>query len=480
MAIPLPYRTPSSASHVLVLVDPVSRSCDDDYAHFVIAIAVNSLCTNRVPPPHPPTLEFLVRLVSICVYEMPSSPIIDSTVSPNDSLPAYYGSDSSPALRQEIDGHCLRARATTIHLPHGDMLTPMFMPVGTQASVKGLVPQQFSNDTHVILANTYHLALRPGPEEVDRHGGLHGFMRWSKGILTDSGGFQMVSLAKFSQVTEKGVRFESPVDGGSMILTPEKSMEIQNLLGADIIMALDDVVASKTTGDRVREACERTMRWLDRCNQAHAKKHKQSLFGIVQGGLDDELRKWCCQEMVKRDLPGYAVGGLSGGEAKDRFWRMVNLCTEILPENKPRYCMGVGYPEDLIVCVALGADMFDCVYPARTARFGSALTGKGVVKIRNEGMANDFRKIEEGCECWTCVRYSRSYLHYLKESSVCATLLTIHNIHYLTGLMGRARRAILEGVFSEFVREFMKGMYSGGKYPEWSRDALRVAGIELE
>lgn len=289
----------------------------------------------------------------------------------------------------------------------------------------------------------------------------------------------MVSLLKFSSVSERGVRFQSPVDGTEMLLTPERSIHIQNQIGADIIMALDDVVASTTTGQRVEEACYRTVRWIDRCVDAHVRKGEQSLFGIVQGGLDGELRAMCCRELVKRHLPGYAIGGLSGGEEKGKFWRMVNMCTGILPENKPRYCMGVGYPEDLVVCVALGADMFDCVYPARTARFGTALVPGGLLKIRSNSMATDYRPIQEGCECFTCDKYSRSYLHFLKEGSVGAQLLTLHNVAYLTGLMGRAREAILEGWFEAFVQQFMVDLYPDRQYPDWSREALEEAGIRL-
>lgn len=290
----------------------------------------------------------------------------------------------------------------------------------------------------------------------------------------------MVSLSKFAQVSERGVRFQSPVDGTEMELTPERSIEIQNDIGADIIMALDDVVASTTTGGRVREACDRTIRWVDRCMNAHGRKAEQSLFGIVQGGLDAEMRKECCEELVKRDLPGYAIGGLSGGEEKGKFWRMVDVCTGLLPENKPRYCMGVGYAEDLVVCVALGVDMFDCVYPARTARFGTALVAGGVLKLKGRAMAEDYRPIEEGCECWTCQKFSRSYLHFLlKEGSVGGQLVTVHNVAYLTKLMARCREAILEGRFTEFVREFMVKRYPDRQYPQWSREALESAGIGL-
>ena len=360
----------------------------------------------------------------------------------------------------------------------------MFMPVGTQASIKGLAPFQLldpSVDAQLVLANTYHLALRPGGEVVRQMGGIHDFMKWPRAVLTDSGGFQMVSLLRFSTITEEGVHFQSPVDGTEMLLTPEKSISIQNDIGADIIMALDDVVPSTTVGPRVEEACHRTLRWIDRCVTAHSRKEEQSLFGIVQGGLDTRLRDLCCRGLVEKDLPGYAIGGLSGGEAKDVFWKVVNQCTDILPADKPRYCMGVGYPEDLVVCVALGADMFDCVYPARTARFGTALVPSGLLKIRNASMATDARPIQEDCECHTCKNYSRSYLHLLgpKDGSVGAQLLTLHNIAYLTKLMLKTRQAIIGGTFEEFVRQFMLKLYPDKKYPKWSSDALTSAGVTL-
>lgn len=400
------------------------------------------------------------------------------------TTPLYYGGPKSPALRLEVHATWNKARATTLHLPHHSALTPMFMPVGTQAAIKGLAPEQLLSDgvnAQVILANTYHLALRPGERVMRAVGGVHRFMDWPRGVLTDSGGFQMVSLLRFSSVREDGVHFQSPVDGTEMLLTPEKSIGIQNAIGADIIMALDDVVSSTTTGPRVEEACHRTLRWIQRCIDAHARPEEQNLFGIVQGGLDERLRALCCTELVKFDLPGYAIGGLSGGEEKDVFWRVVNNCTDILPKDKPRYCMGVGYPEDLVVCVALGADMFDCVYPARTARFGTALVPSGLLKIRNANMATDPNPIQKGCPCYTCTHYSRAYLHMLgpKDGSVCAQLLTLHNIAYLTNLMLKCRQSIIDGRFEQFVQEFMLDLYPDKKYPKWSSDALTSAGVTL-
>ncbi|KAI9590966.1 Queuine tRNA-ribosyltransferase [Syncephalis fuscata] len=251
----------------------------------------------------------------------------------------------SPALHFEIVAKCptTKARVSRLHLPHFVADTPMFMPVGTQGTMKGLTTQQLEDlDCHVILGNTYHLGNRPGQELLDEAQGLHKFMNWSRGLLTDSGGFQMVSLLKLAEITEKGVEFEAPHDGSRMLLTPEKSIDLQNSIGADIMMQLDDVVSSLTTGPRLEEAMLRSIRWLDRCIDAHKRPNEQNLFAIIQGGLMPELRRTCIDEMVKRDLPGYAIGGLSGGEEKDQFWRIVTLCTDLLPEDKPRYCMGVG------------------------------------------------------------------------------------------------------------------------------------------
>lgn len=231
-------------------------------------------------------------------------------------------------------------------------------------------------------------------------------MNWNNALLTDSGGFQMVSLLKLAKITEDGVQFSSPHDNSTMLLTPEKSISLQNSIGADIIMQLDDVVSSLTTGPRVEEAMWRSIRWLDRCIEAHARKSTQNLFAIIQGGLDRDLRIKCVEEMVKRDLPGYAIGGLSGGEEKQKFWRMVSVSTDYLPDNKPRYCMGVGYALDLVVCCALGVDMFDCVFPTRTGRFGNALTKHGSINLRNQKYASDHGPIEKECDCIACTSYT--------------------------------------------------------------------------
>ncbi|PWA02895.1 hypothetical protein BB558_000953 [Smittium angustum] len=272
----------------------------------------------------------------------------ENLLSKNTDL--YYGKtplsvSDYPALKFEIYAKCstTKARASLMHLPHHTAQTPMFMPVGTLGTMKGLTTRQLQDlDCHVILGNTYHLGSKPGQEIIEKAGGLHNFMNWPRGLLTDSGGFQMVSLLKLANITEEGVEFENPYDGQKMLLTPEESIGLQNTIGADIIMQLDDVVSSLISGPRVEEAMHRSIRWLDRCTKAHKNPTTQNLFPIVQGGLDVNLRKISAEEIIKRDFSGYAIGGLSGGEAKDQFWRMVNISTDILEETKPRYCMGVG------------------------------------------------------------------------------------------------------------------------------------------
>ncbi|KAL8891296.1 MAG: hypothetical protein Q9215_001709, partial [Flavoplaca cf. flavocitrina] len=315
-----------------------------------------------------------------------------------------------------------KARASILKLPHGPVSLPIFQPVATQASLKGLTPDQLARTgCNLCLNNTYHLGLKPGQEVLEKIGGAHKLQGWRGNILTDSGGFQMVSLLKLAKVTEEGVRFLSPHDGSPMLLTPEHSISLQNTIGSDIIMQLDDVIATTSPDKaRMKEAMERSVRWLDRCIAAHKHPDRQNLFCIIQGGLDLEMRKICCQEMTKRDTPGIAIGGLSGGEAKDAYCKVVENCTTWLPQNKPRYVMGVGYPEDLVVSVALGADMFDCVWPTRTARFGNAITSSGNLNLRHASFATDFAPVEPDCTC-TCCRpvsegglgITRAFIHHV-------------------------------------------------------------------
>lgn len=392
---------------------------------------------------------------------------------------------TSPALTFEVVAKCAfsKARASRIILPHGPVDAPVFMPVGTQGTMKGLTSEQLEEmNCQILLGNTYHLGLRPGEDLMRQVDGLHKFMNWKRNILTDSGGFQMVSLLKLAKITEEGVLFQSPRDGSEMLLTPEKSIELQNAIGADIIMQLDDVVHTLTTGERVEEAMLRSIRWLDRCIQAHARPQEQNLFPIIQGGLNLSLRERCIEEMVKRDMPGYAIGGLSGGEDKEQFWRLVKFCTDRLPENKPIYCMGVGYATDLIVCVALGVDMFDCVFPTRTARFGNALVDSGNLSLKQKRYEADFTPIDPDCPCLACKKYTRAYIHMLiARDPVGCHLLTLHNITYQLRLMRRARQSIIDGVFPEFAAKFMKDMFGEdkAKYPKWMVEAFESVNIKL-
>ncbi|KAL8973809.1 MAG: hypothetical protein Q9197_001942 [Variospora fuerteventurae] len=399
----------------------------------------------------------------------------------------------SSALTFEVIAKCstTKARASTLTLPHGPVALPIFQPVATQASLKGLTPAQLADTgCNLCLNNTYHLGLKPGQEVLEKIGGAHKLQGWKGNILTDSGGFQMVSLLKLAKVTEEGVRFLSPHDGTPMLLTPEHSISLQNTIGSDIIMQLDDVIAT-TSPDlpRMKEAMERSVRWLDRCIAAHRYPNQQNLFCIIQGGLDLELRKKCCEEMMKRETPGVAIGGLSGGEAKDSYCRVVDSCTNWLPQNRPRYVMGVGYPEDLVVSVALGADMFDCVWPTRTARFGNAITSSGNLNLRHASFASDFSPIESHCTC-TCCRpvsdgglgITRAFIHHVAaKETVGAHLLTMHNVHHLLALMRRARAAIVEDTYPAFIRDFFAKKYSGNKedVPEWAIVALRGVGVDL-
>ncbi|XP_025804633.1 queuine tRNA-ribosyltransferase catalytic subunit 1-like isoform X2 [Panicum hallii] len=337
------------------------------------------------------------------------------------------------ALRFEILGRFNRARAARLTLPHFTCQTPLFMPVGTQGTIKGLTTDQLEDiGCQIILGNTYHLELRPGSQLIDDLGGLHKFMNWKRALLTDSGGFQMVSLLHLADITEEGVTFQSPVDGKPMLLTPEESIHIQNL------------------------------------------------FGIVQGGLDPVLRDICVRGLVERNLPGYAIGGLAGGEDKDSFWRVVAQCTAGLPENKPRYVMGVGYPLDIVVCSALGADMYDCVYPTRTARFGTALVPEGVLKLKQNAMATDERPIDPTCSCMVCKKYTRAYLHCLvTKDAMGSQLLSYHNLSFMMRLSRDLHMSILEGRFPEFVRGFLRAQFPKGDVPQWVRNAMEVAGIDI-
>ncbi len=422
----------------------------------------------------------------------------NSTVSENNSVSDYHDyklkkknkNNKMKALTFNIKSEFnLRSRAAVLKLLHGNVNTPIFMPVGTKAAMKGLLSCDLERmKCNLCLSNTYHLALQPGDEFIDsNYEGVHDFMKWKRNILTDSGGFQMVSLGENTTVTEEGVEFTSHIknDDRRLMLTPEKSIQIQNNLGSDIIMMLDDVLRPNSEPGRLKEACERTIRWLDRCIKAHKNPKTQNLFPIVQGGLDLELRRWCIDEMIKRNQPGYAIGGLAGGEEKNDFWKVVNECCKYLPKDKPRYLMGVGYPIDLVVCSLLGVDMFDCVFPTRTARFGTAFSDKGMLKLGSNSMKTDFRKIDENCKCEVCLKYTRSYFYLSANNPRTASLLSYHNVYYLLRLMERVRKAIIDNKVQQFVNEFFKNQFEDLTSMEiekhlWVFDALSEIGLSSE
>ena len=352
-----------------------------------------------------------------------------------------------------------KARAGLLQTTRGVVETPVFMPVGTLATVKSLSPEELLDcGTQIILGNTYHLYLRPGCEVIRRFSGLHGFMHWDRPILTDSGGFQVFSLAKLRKINEEGVIFQSHIDGSEHILTPEKSIEIQICLGSDIIMCLDECIKYPAGRDYTRDALELTTRWAKRCKKAWEDNGENALFGIVQGGMMKDLREISADTLVEIGFNGYAIGGLSVGEPKDIMLEMADITLPRLPDNKPKYVMGVGTPEDLIELVALGADMFDCVIPTRNARNGQMFTKYGTINICNSSFKHDTEPIESGCMCYTCRNYSRAYLRhlYMAKELLAYRLNTIHNIHYYISHMKHIRRAICQGEFEEFRKDFYK------------------------
>ncbi len=343
------------------------------------------------------------------------------------------------------------ARAGEFDTPHGTILTPTFAPVGTQATVKTLTPAQLeSTGANLILANTYHLFLRPGADLIAEMGGLHNFMQWNKPILTDSGGFQVFSLADMRKIDQDGVTFRSHIDGSKHRLTPEIAIQIQEKLGADIIMAFDECASPYDESYSVK-AMERTHAWAIRCKNAKS-RDDQALFGIVQGGIFPELRKISAEFISSIDFPGYAIGGLSVGETKTEMYHALEIVNQILPKDKPRYLMGVGTPEDLIYGVQRGVDIFDCVLATRLARHSAALTNSGRLNLMNSKFARDPEPIEQGCTCYTCKTFSRAYIRHLivAKETLSGTLISIHNIHMLQDLMKNIRQAILENRFEKF------------------------------
>ncbi|MBR3133154.1 MAG: tRNA guanosine(34) transglycosylase Tgt [Clostridia bacterium] len=349
------------------------------------------------------------------------------------------------------------ARRGVIHTPHGDIQTPVFMPVGTQATVKSMTPEELKEiNAEIILANTYHLFLRPGHKLVEEAGGLHEFMRWDRPILTDSGGFQVFSLGALRTISEEGVEFQSHLDGSKKFLSPESVMEIENSLGADIIMAFDECCPYPSTYEYTKQSMERTTRWAKRCKDSHKNSDKQGLFGIVQGGFYKDLREKSVNDLVEMDFPGYAIGGISVGEPKEEFLDILNYTAPLLPEDKPRYLMGVGSPDYLIEAAMAGIDMCDCVLPTRIARHGTAMTSKGRLVVRNATYERDFSPLDDECDCYTCKNYTRAYIrHLIKTNEILGfRLLSIHNLYFLTNLMNRVRIEIENDRLGDFRKEF--------------------------
>ncbi len=348
------------------------------------------------------------------------------------------------------------ARAGILHTPHGDILTPTYMPVGTQATVKGVTPQGLKDaNSQIILANTYHLYMRPGDDLVKDAGGLHKFMAWDRPILTDSGGFQVFSLAKLNKIKDDGVWFNSHVDGSKHFITPEKAIDIENNLGADIIMAFDQCSEYGADYAKSREAMERTLKWLDRCYNHH-KNPEQALFPIVQGNMFKDLRQISLKETIPYAKYGIGIGGLSVGEPKEVMYDIMDDLLPNYPTNIPRYLMGVGSPDCLVEGVKRGIDMFDCVLATRIARNGTALTSNGKIVVRNGAYSKDFTPLDPECNCYACQNYSKAYLRHMINvgEMMGGMMISLHNITYLNNLMARMREAILQDGFTEFVEEF--------------------------
>lgn len=356
------------------------------------------------------------------------------------------------------------ARVGVWHTPHGPVETPRFMPVGTLATVKGLTPAQIaSTGAQMILANTYHLHLQPGESIIEKAGGLHEFMAWNQPILTDSGGFQVFSLSQLRQIKESGVTFRSPRDGRIIEITPEKSIQIQNALGADVIMAFDECPPTGVSYETMKASIERTYRWLERCLEAHQRPQEQALFAIVQGGIYEDLRAAAAESLVKLDLPGYAIGGVSVGEETSLIHRIVRITAPLLPENKPRYLMGVGTYGEMAKAIASGIDLFDCVIPTRFGRHGTALVRGERWNLKNARFKEDFAPLDETCPCYTCQHFSRAYLNHLIKSGEMLgyILLSLHNIAELIRFTREIRQSILGGTFAQ-------------DFAPWLEDALDV------
>ncbi|ACL02276.1 tRNA guanosine(34) transglycosylase Tgt [Desulfatibacillum aliphaticivorans] len=367
-----------------------------------------------------------------------------------------------------LDAVCEKtgARAGTLTTPHGVIKTPVFMPVGTLGTVKSLAPEDLTGlNAQIILGNTYHLYLRPGCDVIDEFGGLHQFMNWDRPLLTDSGGFQIFSLAKLQKMTEEGAHFQSHIDGSRHLLTPEKAMEIQVCLGSDIAMALDECIPYPASHEQALESLGLTTRWGKRSKEAWemTKRPGHALFGIVQGGMYGDLRKQSAEELRKIGFDGYALGGLSVGEPRDLMLEMAGTSLPYLPQDRPRYIMGVGKPQDLVDMVNLGADMFDCVLPTRNARNGQLFTSKGPLNICNAQHRTSTLPVDEECQCYTCRNYSRAYLRhlYMSRELLSYRLNTIHNIAFFISLMEKAREAVLANDYAAFYKDFFQKIETG-------------------
>ena len=365
------------------------------------------------------------------------------------------------AIRFEITHVCKQsgARCGILHTPHGDVETPMFMPVGTLATVKFLSPEEIKAlGAGVILANTYHLWLRPGEDIVDKAGGVQKFMNYSGPMLTDSGGFQVFSLADRRKIKEEGVTFKSHLDGSTLFLSPEKSIQIQNKIGADIIMSFDECAPYPCSYDYMKNSVERTLRWAKRGKDAHQRPEEQALFGIVQGGEYQDLREMCAKTLAEMDFPGYSIGGTSVGESKETMYKMIDYSVKYLPWEKPRYLMGVGSVDAILEGILRNVDMFDCVLPTRIARHGTLMTSQGRVNIKKQEYEEDFGPLDPECDCYTCKNYSRAYLRHLFRcnAGLGSRLMSIHNLRFLLSLTEQARKAIREDRFGDFKAELFK------------------------
>ena len=364
-----------------------------------------------------------------------------------------------------VDG---KARCGIISTPRGEIRTPAFMPVGTAATVKAMLPESVrSTGADILLGNTYHLMLRPTAERISELGGLHKFMNWDRPILTDSGGFQVMSLAELRKLNEEGVTFKSHIDGSRHVLSPERSMEIQKLLGSDIVMCFDECPALPAPYERISESMQLSMRWAKRSRDAFGDRPGYGLFGIQQGGLEHDLRAKSAEILQSIEFDGYAIGGLAVGEGQEAMFQVLDFAPDMLPDDKPRYLMGVGKPSDIVGAVKRGIDMMDCVLPSRSGRTGQAFTHRGVVNIKNARHQNDPRPLDPSCQCPACKNYSRAYLHHVFKSQeiISSMLLTWHNLHYYQDLMERMRKAISNKSFPEFELDFHKNLSLGDLEP---------------